>query len=301
MNELEKNSVRQAVKDSYGRIAESETPGCNCQGGACCGSSNTGSAEGISLALGYSGEEVRTVPAGSNMGLGCGNPQTIAGLKPGETVLDLGSGGGFDAFLAARQIGDSGQVIGVDMTPEMISRARANAENGGYQNVEFRQGEIENLPVADDTVDVIISNCVINLSPDKPRVFSEAYRVLKQGGRLAVSDVVAFAILPEEARNEMRMHTGCFAGASPISELEELLRMAGFEQISVTPVGESRTFMRDWFPGMDITDYAVSASIVAVKPFRDGSKGLTGNRASNKPGISGAGCCRGPVLPLNCV
>lgn len=200
------------------------------------------------------------------MGLGCGNPQAIAALKAGEIVLDLGSGGGFDCFLAARQVGDTGHVIGVDMTPEMITKARANADQGNYRNVEFRLAEIENLPVADGSVDVIISNCVINLAPDKPRVFSEAYRVLKPGGRLAISDVVASAELPQEVREDMALYAGCMAGASAVPEVERMLAEAGFTGIHVTPKDESRSFIREWVPGSDISDYIVSAAIEAVKP-----------------------------------
>ncbi|MDD5332808.1 MAG: arsenite methyltransferase [Rhodoferax sp.] len=262
MNEVKNDEIRQAVRQQYGLVAESE--GCGC-GPVCCGST-TASADTLSQALGYSANETAVVPEGSNMGLGCGNPQAIANLKAGETVLDLGSGGGFDCFLAARQVGDSGHVIGVDMTPAMVSKARLNAEKGGDRNVEFRLGEIESLPVADGTVDVIISNCVINLSPDKRRVFAESYRALKPGGRLAISDVVAFAELPEEIRRDMELFTGCMAGASVISELKEMLKATGFQQISVIPKGESKTFIRDWAPGMAIADYVVSATIEAVKP-----------------------------------
>jgi SAM-dependent methyltransferase len=199
------------------------------------------------------------------MGLGCGNPQAIAALKPGEIVLDLGSGGGFDCFLAAQQVGDTGYVIGVDMTPEMISKARANAEKGGYLNVEFRLGEIENLPIADGSVDVIISNCVINLSPDKPRVFQEAYRVLKPGGRLAISDVVALAELPKEVRQDRALYTGCIAGASMVSEIEAMLKVSGFKEIRVTLEEESKAFIQEWAPGTELRDYIVSATIEAVK------------------------------------
>jgi SAM-dependent methyltransferase len=262
MNDVKHDEIRQAVREQYGRVAESE--GCGC-GPACCGET-TATADTLSQALGYSADETALVPEGSNMGLGCGNPQAIANLKAGETVLDLGSGGGFDCFLAAKQVGDSGKVIGIDMTPTMVSKARANAEKGGYRNVEFRLGEIENLPVADGTVDAIISNCVINLSPNKHRVFAESYRVLKPGGRLAISDVVAFAELPEDIRQDMALFTGCMAGASLISEAEEMLRTNGFQQIRVAPRDESKTFIRDWAPGTAITDYVVSATIEAIKP-----------------------------------
>lgn len=262
MNDVKHDEIRQAVRQQYGRVAASE--GCGC-GPACCGET-TATAGTLSQALGYSADETAIVPEGSNMGLGCGSPQVIANLKAGETVLDLGSGGGFDCFLAARQVGDSGKVIGVDMTPTMVSKARANAEKGGYRNVEFRLGEIENLPVADGTVDAIISNCVINLSPNKHRVFAESYRVLKPGGRLAISDVVAFAELPEDIRQDTALFTGCMAGASLISEVEEMLRTNGFEQIRIAPRDESKAFIRDWAPGMAISDYVVSATIEAIKP-----------------------------------
>ena len=200
------------------------------------------------------------------MGLGCGNPQAIASLQPGETVLDLGSGGGFDCFLAARAVGDKGHVIGVDMTPEMITKSRRNAEKADLRNIDFRLGELENLPVADEIVDVIISNCVINLSPEKERVFSEVFRVLKPGGRLAISDVVATAELPAAVRKDMAFYTGCIAGGSPIHELQSMLHRTGFENIQIKPKDESRTFIRDCFPGSKIEDYVVSATIEAVKP-----------------------------------
>jgi ubiquinone/menaquinone biosynthesis C-methylase UbiE len=260
---LPHDSVRQAVRQQYGRVAAGQA-GCGA-GGGCC-DAPTADASTVSQKLGYTAEEVSSVPAGANMGLGCGNPQAIANLKSGETVLDLGSGGGFDCFLAVRQVGEAGRVIGVDMTPEMVSKARHNAEKSGYQNVEFRLGEIESLPVVDGTVDVIISNCVINLSPDKPRVFAEAYRVLKPGGRLAISDVVAFAELPEDMRQDMALYSGCMAGASLVSEVEAMLLSTGFKQVRVAPKGESKSFIRDWAPGMPITDYVVSATIEAVKP-----------------------------------
>lgn len=199
------------------------------------------------------------------MGLGCGNPKVIASLKPGEVVVDLGSGGGFDCFLAAREVGPSGYVIGVDMTPDMISKARSNALKGKIGNVEFRLGEIEHLPLADATADVIISNCVINLSPNKPQVFREAFRALKPGGRLAISDVVATVELPEQIRQDAALISGCIGNASLIADLEKMLFDSGFEQIRIQPKDGSKEFIRDWAPGQNVTDYIVSATIEAIK------------------------------------
>jgi arsenite methyltransferase len=201
------------------------------------------------------------------LGLGCGNPQAIAELKPGEVVLDLGSGGGFDCFLASRQVGEQGQVIGVDMTPEMISRARSNATKGGFTNTVFRLGEIEQLPMANGTVDVIISNCVINLSPNKPQVFQETFRVLKSGGRLAISDIVTTAELPPAIKNDIdALYSGCISGASSILELESMLQQSGFADITIVPKDESKAFIKDWVPQANIENYIVSAIIKAVKP-----------------------------------
>jgi SAM-dependent methyltransferase len=200
------------------------------------------------------------------MALGCGNPHAIASLRLGEVVLDLGSGGGFDCFLASKQVGDSGHVIGVDMTAAMVDKARNNAARGGYRNVEFCIGEIEHLPVADASVDVIISNCVINLSPEKHKVFSEAYRVLKPGGRLAISDVVAYADIPAEIRDDVHSLTGCVAGASAVTEVEQMLEEAGFNQVRIVPNEQSKSFMRAWMPDLPITDFVVSAAIEAIKP-----------------------------------
>lgn len=257
MSALKNDGIRQAVREVYGRAAAT-----GCCGPTCC----SGPAPDLAQTMGYTAEELAAVPDGANLGLGCGNPQAIAALKSGEVVLDLGSGAGFDSFLAARQVGENGKVIGVDMTPEMLTKARSNAANNGYPNVEFRLGEIENLPVADNSVDVILSNCVINLSPDKSRVFVEAFRVLKPGGRLAISDIVATAELPEHIRDDIALHAGCVAGASQTSELESMLRAAGFEHIQISPREESKALIRTWTPEASVADFIISATIEAVKP-----------------------------------
>lgn len=216
-------------------------------------------------ALGYSAEELVSAPAGAAVSYGCGNPGALAGLQPGETVLDLGSGGGLDCFLAARRVGPSGCVIGVDMTPEMIERARAGARSGGYDNVEFRLGEIEHLPVADASVDVIISNCVINLSPDKAAVFAEAFRVLRPGGRLLVSDVVRTAAVPEGVWADQSLWCECVSGAEQAGTLEQMLRQAGFVDVLVTPSEESRRLVESWAPGHPAAQYVRAAIIEAWK------------------------------------
>ncbi len=257
MDERTKDEVRAAVREQYGNVARA--------GGGCAPSCCGPGAE-ASLSLGYAPEDLAAVPEGANMGLGCGNPQAIASLKAGETVLDLGSGGGFDCFLASKQVGSTGQVIGVDMTPDMVSKARGNAQQLGAKNVEFRLGEIEHLPVADGTVDVILSNCVINLSPDKGAVFRDALRVLKPGGRLAISDVVAIAPMPEAVTGQIAALTGCVAGAVSADTLRELLAAAGFEQIRVEIKEESRTFIREWMPGSGFENYVASANVQGVKP-----------------------------------
>jgi SAM-dependent methyltransferase len=215
--------------------------------------------------LGYSNEELAAAPDESNLGLGCGNPQAIAGLKEGEVVLDLGSGAGFDCFLASRKVGKAGRVVGVDMTPEMVSKGRENARRGGYENVEFRLGEIEHLPAADGSTDVIISNCVINLSPDKKQVFREAYRVLKPGGRLAISDVVATRRIPDAMKADLEVYAGCVAGAALASDVEAMLEEAGFSAVRVQLKESSRAYIKDWFPGSGVEDYVVSAVIEARK------------------------------------
>ncbi|MGZ8245676.1 arsenite methyltransferase [Methylomagnum sp.] len=263
MNDSRHDEVRDAVRQTYARVAESASGDGN--GSGCCGGGFPLQAIDAEK-LGYARQDLEAVPEGAEMGVGCGNPQAIAALKAGETVLDLGSGGGFDCFLAARQVGDAGRVIGVDMTPEMLGKARVNAAKGGYANVEFRLGGIEHLPVADQSVNVILSNCVINLSPNKRRVFAEAFRVLKPGGRLAIADVVATAPLPAEMKSDMGLYACCASGAALIVELEDMLREAGFEDIRIVLKDESRAFIREWAPGSGIEDYVVSATIEAVKP-----------------------------------
>ena len=267
--ELHNDTVKTLVRERYGRIAE-HGGGCGCAP-ACC----TPKAEGtpphrddaaVPQGLGYTSEDARLVPEGANLGLGCGNPQTMAALKPGETVLDLGSGAGIDAFLAGRAVGLTGRVIGVDMTPEMVRKAQEFQARGGFENVEFRLGEIERLPVADSTVDVIISNCVINLSPDKPRVFREAFRVLKPGGRLALSDIVAIAPIPDALRNDWELYTGCVAGAPRVDELNAMLGQAGFVNIRIVRKADSREIVGGWIPGRNAEDFVAAASIEAVKP-----------------------------------
>lgn len=260
--------VRKAVREQYGKIgAAGRTPGDCCDPSCCSGQAAAKEGcETSSVGMGYSAAEIADLPEGADLGLGCGNPQAIAALRPGETVLDLGSGGGIDCFLAARQVGESGRVIGVDMTAEMLERARENAKAAGMRNVEFRLGEIEHLPVADGEVDVILSNCVINLSPDKPAVFREAFRVLAPGGRLAISDIVATAPLPQEVRENVELHLGCMAGAALIDELETMLAEVGFTDIRITPNEASRELIREYVPGAGLEDYVVSATIEAVRP-----------------------------------
>ena len=262
MQRFSSDELRTAVRDRYTAVARGQGTECGC-GPSCCGPA--ASSADTSRALGYSAEELAQAPEGSNLGLGCGNPQAIASLKPGETVLDLGSGGGFDCFLAARAVGAQGRVIGVDMTADMVSLSRKNAAKAGTATVEFRLGEIEHLPVADSSVDVIISNCVINLSPDKPQVFREAFRVLKRGGRLAVSDTVASAPIPDELKADLASYSACVTGSASVDELQSMLSEAGFRDIRIRPREESRQFIRDWSPDQGVENFILSASIEAVK------------------------------------
>jgi arsenite methyltransferase len=226
---MEKKQIKKIVREGYAEIAK-KNKSCAPTVRSCCGSSQ---ADQISKDIGYSEKELGAVPEGANLGLGCGNPTALASLKKGEIVLDLGSGAGFDCFLAANKVGKKGRVIGIDMTPEMIDKARENAEKGDYRNVEFRLGEIENLPVADNAVDVMISNCVINLSSDKKRVFEEAFRVLKPGGRFMVSDIVLLKELPEVIKNSVAGYVGCISGAIRKKKYLQMIRQTGFEDVRV--------------------------------------------------------------------
>lgn len=268
MDQKTADDIRRNVRDGYSQVAEASNEGSGCGvESSCCGVSDDAAINQlISTRMGYSEKDLQQVPEGADMGLGCGNPRAIASLKEGEVVVDLGSGGGFDAFLASVEVGETGRVIGVDMTPEMLSKARANADKGGYNNVEFRLGEIEHLPIADNSADIIISNCVINLSPNKPQVFRDTYRVLKAGGRLAISDVVATIDMPDDMKNDPVLHAGCMAGASLIDDLQDMMIQAGFVDVRITPKNESKAFIKDWAPGRGAEDYVVSAMIEAIKP-----------------------------------
>ena len=285
MKPIDDQAIRAAVRDHYASVVKgaskeqrpSESGGGGCCAPTCCGETTPSAKEeeccspsccdgnSASVQIGYSAEELANVPEGADLGLGCGNPQAIASLEPGEIVLDLGAGAGFDAFLAARQVGPSGWVIGVDMTPAMLEKARQNATKAGLGNVEFRLGEIEHLPVADASVDVIISNCVINLSPDKSAVFDEAFRVLKPGGRLAISDVVALKPLPDTLAKSVAAYACCISGAPEIKSLEVMLGSSGFSDIRITINEQSHEFIRDWLPDSGAEEYVASATIQASK------------------------------------
>jgi SAM-dependent methyltransferase len=260
----DKQAVHEAVRKSYAGVVTGAAGGC-CGSAGCCGDAPIATTPDQATRLGYSDEDIQGVPAEANLGLGCGNPRAIAELSPGETVVDLGCGAGFDCFLAAAQVGTSGRVIGVDMTPEMLAKARHNARQGAYANIEFRLGEIENLPVADGEADVILSNCVINLSPDKPAVFREAFRVLKPGGRLAVSDVLAIKPLPEAYREDAALLCGCVAGAATVQEVLAMLTDAGFSDALVEVDSTSKDVIAGWFPGTGAEEFVASAAVRAVK------------------------------------
>jgi arsenite methyltransferase len=248
-------SIKQTVRDTYASIGRGESS-------SCCGDSSTP----VSIMLGYTKERLKSLPEGADLGLGCGNPIESASINKGETVLDLGSGAGIDCFIAAGEVGVEGKVIGVDMTAEMIEKARNNAEKAGIKNVEFMLGDIESLPVDDNSVDVVISNCVINLSPDKQAVYNEAFRVLKPGGRLSVSDILARVPLPDEIKRDEKLVAGCIGGAVTVEELYPVIAKAGFVDISIKPKYNSDAIISEWQPGDNIEAYVFSAPISAKKP-----------------------------------
>ena len=254
---MKNNEIKKIVKKGYGDIAKNGGPCCSV--GSCC--SGAPNASDLSKNVGYNDDELGAIPEEANLGLGCGNPTALASLKKGKTVLDLGSGGGIDCFLAARKVGPSGRVIGVDMTPEMVEKARRNAEKGGYKNVEFRLGEIENLPVPDSSVDVIISNCVINLSPDKKKVFHEAMRVLKPGGRIMISDLVLLKELPQGVRNSIEAYIGCLSGAILREDYIRYMKEAGFGRVKV--LDETGFPAKNMMGTQNIEE--VAASIISIK------------------------------------
>jgi SAM-dependent methyltransferase len=273
--------VREHVRSGYAKIANQDQESGCCSGTSCCGSDAL-SSEKLATQIGYTAEELRLLPEGANMGLSCGNPTFLASLKPGEVVLDLGSGGGFDVFIAGQKVGASGRAIGVDMTPEMLAKARRNSavyhKRTQLKNVEFRLGEIEHLPVSDQSVDAVLSNCVINLSPDKPQVWREIFRVLKPGGRVAVSDLALFKPLPKTVRQMVEALVGCVAGAMLVRETETLLQQVGFNALVLTPKAEYVDAMSHWKDPLyaeilthlpknaRLADYITSLEISARKP-----------------------------------
>ena len=267
MKGVKKEEIRNKVREHYTKVAIGGA-GCGCgdpSSTSCCA---PGQAVGeLGTLMGYTSSDLKSVVEGANMNLGCGNPVAIASLHPGETVLDLGCGGGFDSFLAAREVGPQGKVIGVDMTAEMVAKARTNAESMQTENVSFRLGEIEHLPVSNASIDVILSNCVINLSPDKKQVWREAYRVLKPGGRLSISDIVALKPLPDDLQERVALYTGCVAGAAEVGTIEADLAASGFSEVEVKLRPESNEMIGQWFPDSGVEDYVASAEIEAVKPF----------------------------------
>src|SRR5712691_10875600 len=253
---MDTTEVKELVRNWYGSVASGSA--------GCCGP--TTASQEASRCMGYSEAELAALPEGADLGLGCGNPQALAAMRPGEVVVDLGSGAGIDCFLAAQHVGAAGRVIGIDMTHERLGKARANAERVGAANVEFRLGEIEHLPIGDNSADVVISNCVINLVPDKEQVYREAFRVLRSGGRIAISDVVNLAPLPAELATDRALLCGCIAGAATSGQLEHWLTAAGFVEIRIGVKPESRELVKTWAPGRGVEDYVASAAIEARKP-----------------------------------
>jgi ubiquinone/menaquinone biosynthesis C-methylase UbiE len=278
MDKIEKKDVKKIVRDNYANVAKSGSSCCTTNT-SCCGDSKPVQLD--STKLGYTQDELASLPEGANLGLGCGNPVAHASLKEGETYLDLGSGAGIDCFLAAQKVGKTGKVIGVDMTPEMLDKARKNARSGGFENVEFRLGEIEHLPIADNTIDVITSNCVINLSSDKSAVFNEAFRVLRPGGRLMISDIVLLKELPDYILSSIQAYVGCVAGAMLKEEYLGLVKKAGFIDIQINSEDIFQTDSLDSDPTAknviknldisadeikDFTGSVVSLKFSAIKP-----------------------------------
>ncbi|MGM0365995.1 MAG: arsenite methyltransferase [Actinomycetota bacterium] len=264
---MEEDRIKKKVREDYARVAGGSS--C-CSSASCCGQAS--GVDDISIGMGYDRQDLKTAPEGSNLGLGCGNPIALASLRNGEVVLDLGSGAGFDCFLAADKVGPEGKIIGVDMTPEMVSKARENAAKDGYSNVEFRLGEIESLPVESGTVDVVISNCVINLSPQKEKVFSEALRVLKSGGRIAVSDIVLLKELPELIKNDMAAYSACISGAIKRDGYLSIMEEAGFKDINI--LGEASFSLKSIISDQAADSYlnlppeqaeAVNSSLISLK------------------------------------
>lgn len=253
---MKEEKIKKVIKKSYGKIAKGKGFCCGPKKSSCC--ETTGLAENISKNIGYTDEELQSVPDGANLGLGCGNPVALASLKEGEIVLDLGSGAGFDCLLAANKVGKAGKVIGIDMTPEMIKKAKKNAKKGGYENVEFKLGEVENLPVADNSADIVISNCVINLSPDKKKVFREIFRVLKPGGRFMVSDIVLLKELPETIKNSIESYVGCIAGAMMKDDYIKTIKEAGFQNVKII---DETVFSIDMLNGPDVKELIKNLNI----------------------------------------
>jgi SAM-dependent methyltransferase len=262
------DTIRKRIRERYGRIAQTAKACCAPPPKFACCAQSPSTPDANTAWMGYSMEEIAAAPEAAELGLGCGNPQVIAHLRPGETVLDLGSGAGFDCLLAALAVGPAGRVIGVDMTEAMVRKARRNAKATGVDNIEFRKGEIERLPLQDQTVDVIISNCVVNLSPEKEAVLKEAFRVLKPGGRLALADVVALRLLPEAIRTDPDLQCACIGGAVPVETLKRMIQEAGFEAIRIDLQEESREMIKTWAPAQNADRLVVSAFIQAVKPVR---------------------------------
>lgn len=291
LSTINPDAIRDTVREGYARVAETESLAC-AGPSSCCGADSGASAEQLVQAIGYAAEDIDTLPDGANMGLSCGNPLALASLKPGETVVDLGSGGGFDIFIAGRRVGPTGRAIGVDMTPEMLSKARRNTavyrERSGLDNVEFRLGEIEHLPLADNSVDLIISNCVLNLSPDKPQVWREIARVLKPGGRVSVSDLALLRPLPEAIRSQVSALIGCIAGAVTVDDTKQMIADAGLlgtqfvkrsEYIDAMLSAEDPLFqaiLAQLPAGLKPGDYITSLSLTAEKP---------------SPRTADSGCC----------